>query len=516
MPDVVHSIPDVVRVLAAELAEHRVIPFVGAGLSAQQLHVDWDALSLRMLERLGAAHDADNVEVATDFTKVFGRAELVDLLREYLDADSFDATVSGAHLALMCLGTGTVYTTNQDNLIELCHERFGRPLQKVIGLPELATLKPADSVVYKFHGDLSAPDSIVFTADDFGRRGVDSHHPLDVRLRSDVLGKSLLFLGYSFRDPNMRKLFQHLDSLFRGKIPAQYLVQYFPDPAGAAELKANFNIEAIDCTTLYPGADEAEAFDRFLSDLCREVVACKADRELSEFFRPPVPATNKVVTSYDVAAVEHAFSSGGYDTAYNAFRGTCDRAVIASEFSERVSILFAELCRRAAEPDHASKVAGALHNLRVPDAGHMFDCWASAMAVANVLPRSRGTFHTFLPHVEGIPDELRLIGVALAIMTIEDEWGRELTQGFYDWVPFATVQCNLDAIPPEALKAVAPVFARAYQRGRTTYENPISYHRRASGRGGAALLGPLPTAGTLRDGMLNMLPKRLFTPYRTS
>ena len=40
---------------------------------------------------------------------------------------------------------------------------------------------------------------------------------MDFRLRSDVLGRAVLFLGYSFRDPNVAYLFrlvnEHLDKL---------------------------------------------------------------------------------------------------------------------------------------------------------------------------------------------------------------------------------------------------------------------------------------------------------------
>ena len=59
--------------------------------------------------------------------------------------------------------------------------------------------------IIKLHGDLTLPSSMVFTETSYFER-LSFESPLDVKLRADALGKSLLFIGYSLTDINIRYL----------------------------------------------------------------------------------------------------------------------------------------------------------------------------------------------------------------------------------------------------------------------------------------------------------------------
>lgn len=53
-----------------------------------------------------------------------------------------------------------------------------------------------ESLLVKFHGDTSVPDSLVFGTRSYqARMANEDNHPLDIKLRSDLLGKRLMFLG---------------------------------------------------------------------------------------------------------------------------------------------------------------------------------------------------------------------------------------------------------------------------------------------------------------------------------
>ena len=39
--------------------------------------------------------------------------------------------------------------------------------------------------------------------------------PMDFKLRADILGRAVLFIGYSFRDPNVDYIFHVVNSLFK-------------------------------------------------------------------------------------------------------------------------------------------------------------------------------------------------------------------------------------------------------------------------------------------------------------
>ena len=72
--------------------------------------------------------------------------------------------------------------------------------------------------VVKFHGDFNHPPQMVVTESDYEKR-LAFQTEMDFRLRSDVLGRAVLFLGYSFRDANVAYLFRLVNEYFHG-LPA--------------------------------------------------------------------------------------------------------------------------------------------------------------------------------------------------------------------------------------------------------------------------------------------------------
>ena len=63
--------------------------------------------------------------------------------------------------------------------------------------------------IIKFHGDFDDDSSLVLTESSFFI-ALDFESPLDIKLRSDSLEKSLLFIGYSLSDINIRYMLYKL------------------------------------------------------------------------------------------------------------------------------------------------------------------------------------------------------------------------------------------------------------------------------------------------------------------
>jgi hypothetical protein len=97
------------------------------------------------------------------------------------------------------------YTTNYDDFLERSLALNGRKTSVVAVEAEMAGRGRSCEVV-KFHGDWNHPDEIVLTERDYEQR-LRLSRPLDLRLQADLLGRVILFLGYSFRDPNVAYLF---------------------------------------------------------------------------------------------------------------------------------------------------------------------------------------------------------------------------------------------------------------------------------------------------------------------
>lgn len=229
--------------LVQAVREQRVIPFVGAGISAAAGLPAWEALLREIAAEV--AEDIPYDEIA--------RSTNGDLLQiaEYLYLRS-DRSVgplrlrmttalqppqspvsSTPHVELVNLGAAQIYTTNFDELTEITFKRLGHGCQ-VVALPkDIAQASTKRTQVVKYHGDLRHDPTLVLTESSYYTR-LDFESPLDLKFRSDLLGRSLLFMGYSFRDLNIRviwfKLMQMMKDVPEGDRPTSYMVRIEPNP----------------------------------------------------------------------------------------------------------------------------------------------------------------------------------------------------------------------------------------------------------------------------------------------
>lgn len=134
-------------------------------------------------------------------------AKLMNWLRDAARPSDEDLRNSTIHNALVGLSESTVfYTTNYDDFLERAFSLHGRKCHVVASEAEMG-VKDAYTEIVKFHGDFDHPAGIVLTESDYERR-LQMESPLDYKLRGDLMGRVLLFLGYSFRDPNVSYLFR--------------------------------------------------------------------------------------------------------------------------------------------------------------------------------------------------------------------------------------------------------------------------------------------------------------------
>lgn len=207
--------------LIAEMKQRRVLLFAGAGLSATLGLPNWSGLIDKMATDLD--FDPELFKMLGDFPSLAeyyllekpDRAELGDWLRRSWHNSSIDVAASKAHAAILDARFPIIYTTNYDHWIERAYAIRGIPISKIVHGDDIADVVVGDAQVVKFHGDLDHPETMVLTeADYFERLRFDSE--LDLKLQSDLLQYSILFVGYSLTDLNMRNMLYRL-SLFHKK-----------------------------------------------------------------------------------------------------------------------------------------------------------------------------------------------------------------------------------------------------------------------------------------------------------
>ena len=224
---------EIPKSLARAAAERTLIFFIGAGFTR---NIDpslptWSDIINQMANLLG--YDPEILRLQGDYLQLAEfldltnrKAPLIAQLAQTLNNQTkFDIKNSEPHLLLPQIDTRSIYTTNWDHWIEKAFDHKGIPYDTISTAYDFAK-PPAVSkngvvhtknmprlfgrpAIVKFHGDFSHPDSIVISESEYFRR-LDFDHPIDLRFRSEIVGCSVLFIGYSFSDPNVRYIWYKL------------------------------------------------------------------------------------------------------------------------------------------------------------------------------------------------------------------------------------------------------------------------------------------------------------------
>jgi len=226
--------------LVEMLKQRRVIPFIGAGFSASLGLPDWDQMLRQMsaeLEPGSPTYDdikeccnGDYLQIAEYFYLKSDRS--IGPLRHHLSKllqPSGSPTTSTAHVELVNLNAQQIYTTNYDELIELTFKSLNHPFAFVALPKHIANSGRSKTQVVKYHGDLRHDATLVLTESSYYSR-LEFESPLDLKFRSDLLGKSVLFVGYSFRDINIRiiwfKLMEMMKDVPEQDRPSSFIVRF--------------------------------------------------------------------------------------------------------------------------------------------------------------------------------------------------------------------------------------------------------------------------------------------------
>ena len=134
------------------------------------------------------------MKIAQRFIDAYGKDEFCKILNSKLSSDNFDDDKGYIYLAIISMGIGTIYTTNQDNIMEKCCEKHGFEYKSIITIEDLISAKIGEGLYIKYHGDYSVPESVIFGEDEYLDRIDDKDNFIDTKLKANVLGRSLLFI----------------------------------------------------------------------------------------------------------------------------------------------------------------------------------------------------------------------------------------------------------------------------------------------------------------------------------
>ncbi|MEK4372495.1 SIR2 family protein [Paenibacillus sp. FSL R5-0473] len=240
--------------LARSIQKGNTILFAGAGVSRNLSLPSYGELIDQLGMELGFDPEIfwnlgndDYLSLAEYY--VLEKGSLTPLLEKFqskwiVSTDMVKA--STVHELLVQLNFPIIYTTNYDNGLEMAFEEYAPNIncRKISDVKDIARSNGCDTQIIKFHGDMETKDesTIVLTESSFFDR-LDFESPLDIKFRSDILGKSILFLGYSLSDINLRVLLYKLNQTWKtfdssNVRPPVYMFLTSPNPIQERILQA--------------------------------------------------------------------------------------------------------------------------------------------------------------------------------------------------------------------------------------------------------------------------------------
>nr|WP_246717570.1 SIR2 family protein [Microvirga flocculans] len=177
---------------------------------------------------------------------------------------------SRVHELICRLDFPIVYTTNFDRNLETAFELHGKDYVKIVNAKDIALVSEGVPQIVKYHGDFDDDGSIVIAETDYLER-LSFESPLDIKFRADALGKTILFIGYSMSDLNIRFLLHRLWKTWAGSgyerdRPQSHVFMLRPNPVEQAVLE-QWGLQVLTERDCAP----EEALEVFLAKLCEAV-----------------------------------------------------------------------------------------------------------------------------------------------------------------------------------------------------------------------------------------------------
>jgi hypothetical protein len=250
----------------------RLVLFAGAGVSASLGLPTWSDLIAQLATELGYdpkvfASYGSPLALAEYYRRKKGT---LGPLRSWMDREwhrpDVDIHNSQIHHLITLGNFPRIYTTNYDRWLELAHDAHRVPYDKIASVADLVRVTEGRRQIIKFHGDFDDDAPIVLDETSYYER-LSFDSPLDIKLSHDVLGHSVLFIGYSISDINIRLLFYRLTNMWSrhslaSARPRSYLFTSRPNPV-AEEVLGNWGIEML----VSDEDDPREALTGFLREL---------------------------------------------------------------------------------------------------------------------------------------------------------------------------------------------------------------------------------------------------------
>ena len=495
---------DVLEKIAFEFSKQKLIPFIGAGVSFEHLSLDWDILCSKLNIETGI-DERDNLMAAQHYVNQFGKDSFVSFLKKYLLIDNFNDKKGESALFLLALNSPHYYTTNQDNVFEKCLKKYNRKYQNVSTIATFQNMYPNISTIFKFHGDLEYPESVVYTKTDYKERmpknkKLVDYNPLDIMLIADTISRGCMFIGYSFRDPNVIEIFEHISTIFNGNPPKSYLIEYSPNIDFENKLK-KYNIECINCSTYFPSMNDAEAYSSVLSFLIRKSFEYKTQDEMRTIVSTDQNLIIPILTSFELNNF-YKYMNTTDEKIYSIidkFRALTGRYNVPKDLSECAGKIIKKMIVSIDNKESLTNISYALHDINIFALDIKFEIMIEYYYKLNDFSQSDAmeNIHLFNIHMHGIHSNYNIFFAAVALEKLSAD-GKNPRNLLYCITCCVGSVRDIEELEPDMQEYIKYQFNEHYSL-TSDLRNPLNNPE--------LFMGKRHTYEDILDDLINMMPK---------
>lgn len=220
---------------SAALGDDQAAVFVGAGVSQAAGYPSWRSLLGEIGDELSvSSKDVHDLAALAQWSiqESGSRNRVRDVIRREI---SPDRPLTATNRILARLPTRAYWTTNYDKLIERSFEEINRPFDVVASATDLSTRSsPGAARIFKMHGTIDRPSEVVISTDDYElfRKSRGAFLPL---LQAHMTSMSMLFVGMSLTDPNVKQVLALIRESFSDNPPDHFALVKPPQASDFAD-----------------------------------------------------------------------------------------------------------------------------------------------------------------------------------------------------------------------------------------------------------------------------------------
>lgn len=274
-------------VLVERFAHGNGTIFVGAGISLGARLPSWSKLMAPLRKDLGSevGLGASYLDIAELYETKHSRGVLIQYLKDQLGDVRFQLTQT--HELIVSLPVQRIYTTNFDSLLEQASRKKQINRNVIFNASHVGFSDTSTLSIVKLHGDLDDADSLVISARDYHNYFNRNPAVADL-LKVELQTHTVLFLGYSFSDPNFGMILGRAAAQSGAARPLLYSLQLEPTPLAVQALQAR-GVKVIPIKEKGGTAKADEEIEQWLRCFRKALIRYDRRKASAQFGRDGVP-----------------------------------------------------------------------------------------------------------------------------------------------------------------------------------------------------------------------------------